>query len=250
MKYFFTVFVAVMFISHMHGQDVNYLIKEGEQLEKDKKDQEALKKYQEALQLSPSDMTALNKCSELNGVIGNRQADKKAKMEYYNAAKLYAETALKQDATNADANFCMAMAMARMSMISSGKEKVENVRDIKKYGDLALAADPKHYKALHLLGKWNMEVTSLNVAEKAALKVIYGGLPSASVGAAIDYYEQSRKSNPNFILNYLELAKAYKANGQSDKAIDILSRMLKLPPKTADDNDYKAEGKKMLESLL
>jgi tetratricopeptide (TPR) repeat protein len=144
----------------------------------------------------------------------------------------------------------MAMAMARMSLVSSGKEKIENVRDIKKYADLALAADPKHYKALHLLGKWNMEVTSLNVAEKAALKVLYGGLPSASVGAAIDYYEQSRRSNPNFILNYLELAKAYKANGQSDKAIDILNRMLKLPPKTADDNEYKAEGKKMLESLL
>ena len=119
MKHVFTVLVAVMFIGRMHGQDVNYLIKEGEQLEKDKKDQEALKKYQEALQLSPSDMTALTKCSELTGVIGNRQPDKKAKLEYYNAAKLYAETALKQDATNPDANFCMAMAMARVSSRSA-----------------------------------------------------------------------------------------------------------------------------------
>lgn len=250
MKHFFALFMSLMFLQLIQGQDVNYLIKEGEQLEKDKKDPEALKKYQEALQLAPSDMTALYKCSELSSVVGNRQQDKKAKMEYFNAARVYAETALKQDPANADANFAMAMAMSQMTLISSGKEKVEHVRDIKKYADLAIAADPKHYKALHLLGKWNMEVTSLNIAEKAALKLVYGGLPSASVGAAIDYFEQSRRSNPNFILNYLELAKAYKVNGQSDKAIEVLNRMLKLPPKTADDNDYKAEGKKLLESLL
>lgn len=250
MKHFFILIISILFINVMNGQDVNYLIKEGEQLEKEKKDEEALKKYQEALQLSPSDLTSLYKCSELNSVIGNRQADKKSKMEYFNAAKLYAETALKQDPNNADANFVMAMAMARMALVSSGKEKIEHVRDIKKYAEHAIATDPKHYKALHLMGKWNMEVTSLNVAEKAALKIVYGGLPSASVGAAIDYYEQSRRANPNFILNYLELAKAYKTNGQSDKSIDILNRMLKLPPKTADDNGYKDEGRKLLESLL
>jgi tetratricopeptide (TPR) repeat protein len=250
MKQWFFVIICVLFLASVKSQDVSYLIKEGEQLEKEKKDIEALKKYQEALQLSPSDKRSLYKCSELNSVIGNRQQDKKSKMEYFNAAKLYAETALKQDPNDADANFAMAMAMGRMALVSSGKEKVQNVREIKKYADLALAADPKHYKALHLLGKWNMEVAALNVAEKAALKLVYGGLPSASVGAGIDFYEQCRRSNPNFILNYLELAKAYKINGQSDKAIEILNRMLKLPPRSADDNDYKAEGKKLLESLL
>jgi tetratricopeptide (TPR) repeat protein len=192
----------------------------------------------------------LYKCSELNCTIGNRQQDKKAKMEYFNAAKLYAERAMQQNPNDADANFVMAMVMARIALVSSGKEKVQHVKDIKKYADAAIASDPNHYKALHVLGIWNMEVAALNVAEKAALKLIYGGLPSASVPAGIDYFEQSRKSNPNFILNYLELAKAYKINGQSDKAIEVLNRMLKLPPKTADDNDYKAEGRKLLESLL
>lgn len=250
MRFLFAFLALIFFLGRTHAQDVGYLINEGEQLEKEKKDVEALKKYQEALQLSPTDSRALYKCSELNSVIGNRQQDKKAKMEYFAAAKLYAETALQQNPNDADANFVMAMAMGRVALISNGKEKVQHVKDIKKYADAAIASDPKHYKALHLLGKWNIEVAALNVAEKAALKLIYGGLPSASVPAGIDYFEQSRKSNPNFILNYLELARAYKTNGQSDKAIEVLNRMLKLPPKTADDNDYKAEGRKLLESLL
>jgi tetratricopeptide (TPR) repeat protein len=250
MKHFFIFLISVFFINLLQGQDVGYLIKEGEQLEKEKKDADALKKYQEALQLAPNDIKALYKCSELSGTIGNRQPDKNSKLEYYNAAKLYAETALKLNADDPDANFAMAMALSRISQVTSGKEKIQDVKDIKTYAEHALEQDSGHYKSLYLMGKWNMEVSSLNIAEKAALKVVYGGLPSASVGAAIAYYERCRKSNPNFILNYLDLAKAYKADGHSDKAIDILNRMLKLPPKTADDNDYKAEGKKLLESLL
>jgi tetratricopeptide (TPR) repeat protein len=87
------------------------------------------------------------------------------------------------------------------------------------------------------------------LAEKAALKCLWR-FAICQCSYSNSYYEKCRKSNPNFILNYLELAKAYKANGQSDKAIDMLNRMLKLPPRTADDNDYKAEGKKLQESLL
>lgn len=250
MKYFFLVIILLISLLPTQGQDVDYLIREGEQLEKEKKDADALKKYQEALQLAPNDIKALSRCSELSSTIGNRQPDKNSKLEYYHAAKLYAETALKQNADDPDANFAMAMALSRISTVTNGKEKVQDIKDIKTYAEHALEQDPTHYKSLFLMGKWNMEVTSLNIAEKAALKLVFGGLPSASAAAGIDYFEKARRSNPNFILNYLELAKAYKINGQSDKAIEILNRMLKLPPKTADDNDYKAEGKKLLESLL
>jgi tetratricopeptide (TPR) repeat protein len=250
MKSLFFLIVLICLGGLLSAQDVGYLLREAEQLEKDRKDNDALKKYQEALQLAPGDARALYKCSELSSIIGNRQTDRKAKQEYFNAAQTYAQTALSNNLNDADANFAMAMAMGRMALINSGKEKVQRVRDIKKYADQAVTIDPKNYRALHLLGKWNVEVFSLNLAEKAALKVVYGGLPSASIPTAIEYFEQARKINPNFILNYLELAKAYKTNGQSDKAIDILNRMLKLPPRNADDPAYKAEGKALLESLL
>jgi tetratricopeptide (TPR) repeat protein len=231
-------------------QDVSYLLTEGEQLEKAMKGAEALKKYQEAIRISPGNIQALVKCSEMSSIIGNRQKEKKTRVEYFNAARTYAETALKLNPADADANYVMAMCMGRLALINSGKEKVKNVKDIKSYADAALAANPNHLKALHVLGKWNYEVYSLNFAERAALKVLYGGLPPASITQAIDCYEKVRKADPWFILNYLELAKAYKENHQTDKAIEVLNRMLKLPPKSEDDAGYKAEGKKMLDSLL
>lgn len=250
MKYLFvTVLFILMYAVPAFSQDVNYLVKEGEQLAKSMKDEEALKKYMEALRLSPNDLTALVRTSEMNSILGYRQKEKKKKEEYYNAALTYAASALKVNEKDADANYVMGLAMGRMAMINSGKEKVKNVREIKKYADAALLANPTHTRALHLLGKWNLEVTTLNFAEKAALKMIYGGLPPASLPQAVLNFEKARAQDPWFVLNYLELAKTYKENGQSDKAIDILTKMQKLPPKTLDDAGYKAEGKKLLESL-
>jgi tetratricopeptide (TPR) repeat protein len=236
--------------SNSPAQDVKYLVTEGEQLQKAMKDEEALKKFQEALRIAPADLSALVKASESNSIIGNRQSDTKRKREYFTAARTYAESALKADSSHAGANYAMAMAMGRMALISSGKEKVQYVRDIKTHADACLKADPNHARGLHILGKWHSEVTNLNFAEKAALKVLYGGLPPSSYAEAIKAYEKARSVDPTFVLNYLELARAYRANGQSDKAIEVLTRMQRLPPKSADDPGYKAEGKKLLESLL
>ena len=250
MKKIFTLIVICSLAFHAQAQDVNYLLAEGAQLEKEMKDAEALKKYQEALQLSPTDIKALAKASEMNTIIGNRLTDKKSRQEYFDAAITFAQTALKVNDQDADANYVMALALSRSSVNSGINERMDAIKDIRKYLDKSLAADSSYYKALHLLGKWNADVTGYSVPEKAALKVAFGGLPSTSYASAIEWMEKCRRKNPNYLINYLDLAKAYKANGQSDKAIEILNRLVKLPPRTADDNGYKADGKKLLESLL
>jgi len=234
--------------SHLTAQDVSYLLSEAEKFEKDKKDDDALKKYQEALTISPSDERSLFKCSELSSIIGNRQTDKKLKADYFTAARTYGETVVKQYPTSADAHYAMALALDKS--YTGTKERLQKTGDILNHLNEALKIKPDHARSLYMMGKWNVEITGMNVAEKGALKTFYGGLPSASLPTAIDYFEKARKADPNYLLNYLDLAKAYKKNGQSDKAIEILNHLVKLPPRTADDNGYKAEGKALLESLL
>jgi tetratricopeptide (TPR) repeat protein len=240
--------VLLLLAADLHAQDVSYLTREAEQFEKEKKDDEALKKYQEALQVSPSDERSLFKCSELSSIIGSRQTDKKLKADYFSAARTYAETVVKQYPNSADANYAMALALDKS--FTGTKERLQKTGDILTFLDSALKIKPDHARSLYMMGKWNVEISGMNVAEKGALKTFFGGLPSASLPTAIDYFEKARKADPNYLLNYLDLAKAYKKNGQSDKAIEILNRLIKLPPRTADDNGYKAEGKILLESLL
>jgi tetratricopeptide (TPR) repeat protein len=232
------------------AQDVGYLLRESETLEKALKEEEALAQVMEALKLAPNDVAALSKASLLSASIGNRQADKNKKAEYVNAARTYAESALLSNGNDGAAHYAMANALDLEARLNGGKDKARALRGVKVHVDSALLLQPANSRAQHLLGNWHQQVSKLNPAEKASLKVLFGGLPDASMDQAIEWMEKARVTDPYYVLDHLDLAKAYKEIGRSEKAIDVLNRLVKLPPRTPDEAGYKAEGKKMLESLL
>jgi tetratricopeptide (TPR) repeat protein len=231
------------------GQDVNTLMRQAELLERSFKDEEALKKYLEVLKTQPLHIDALCKSSELYSVLGKRRPSKDNQREYYKAGQDYARKALKINPNHSEANFAMAIAMGRMALISSGNDKIKAVKEIKTYADRCIQLDPKNFKGYHVLGKWHYEVSDLNSLEKWLVKVTYGGLPDASLDNAIINYEKSLKLKPSFLLNYLELAKAYQKKGEIKKAGSLLQQLQKLPPVTFDDFKIKGLGKKMLDEL-
>ena len=181
MKWLFVFYCMLCPFLHAVSQDVNTLIKEADKLEAIPDETGAFHKFREVLKLQPLNMYALTKCSELCSRIGKRQTNTNAREDYYHAAKTYAGIALKVNPNDAEANCVMAMALGRSSMAKTGKEKIENAREIKKYIDISLKNDPKNFKAWHILGRWHYEVTNLNLLERAAVKVLYGGLPHASL---------------------------------------------------------------------
>ena len=231
------------------GQDVNLLLDQAARFENAFRENEALQKYAEALRLQPNNEKALCKCSELSCRIGARQDDKSKQLEYFNNAKMYATNALQLNPNSSESNLVMSFAMARIAMVSGGKEKMAAVTDVKKYAERAVQLDPQNYKAWHVLGRWQYEVSNLNGFERMIARWFYGSLPAASLKTAILYFEKSRSLMPAFILNYLELARSYRKTGERSKAIYFLKLMLPMPNQIADDARAKAEGKKMLQDL-
>ena len=231
------------------SQDIPSLVKDAEKLESSFREYDALQKYKEVLRHQPTNLNALCRASDLCSRIGHREQDKAKKTDYYKAAKTYAEVALKINAKSAEANFVMAVAMGRMAMISSGKEKVQYVNEIRRYAENTLKYDPNSFKAYHVLGKWNYEVSNLSAVERGLAKLLFGGIPKASLQDAIRYYEKSKSLESSFALNYLELAKAYHRNKQDDKAKELLKKLETLPNKIEDDTRIKKEGKELLKEL-
>jgi len=231
------------------GQDVNALLANAQQLQKNNKQEEALKQYLQVLKLQPTNITAIIQSSELCSLIGSHQTDKAVKHSYFNSARKYAELALKLSPTNAEANFVMSLAMGRLALLESGKEKIHAVNDIKKYAELCIKYDPNNFKGYHVLGKWHYEVSKLSAIERGAAKLLFGGMPSASFEESITYYEKSKSLAPNFNLNYLELAKVYHAVEQNDKAIALLKKLQTQPLLTAEDPRIKEEGRQLLQKL-
>ena len=234
-----------------NAQDVNILLKEASNLEKQLKEPEALEKYSQAAVIDSTNISTLVKCTELNCSIGERQTDKNSKTNFYTTAKTYAEKALARDPNNSDANYAMAVVAGKMTEIEPEKKQVtEYVRETKLYADKALAINPNSPKANYVEGKWHYEMVTLSWIKKAAVKTLYGGLPQGNIDSAIFYMEKCRKLDQYFVRNYFDLAKAYQYKNQPTNVLEVLNKLVKLPNRSADDPALKEEGQKLLDQMM
>ncbi len=228
------------------AQETNVLIKEGDRLDRSLNEKAAFDKFKEVLSLQPLNVYALNKCSELCSRIGKREIDAKQMNTYYSAAKTYAGLALKIQPANAESNCVMAIALGRISLNKSGKEKIAAAKEIRRYVDIALKSDPTNYKAWHVLGRWHFEMSSLNIFERGAIRLLYGSPPKSSIEESIAAFEKAHQLEKNFVLNNYEMARAYYKAGQHTKAISLLNNMMQLTNTTEDDVNIKKDGRRLL----
>ncbi|MEP7278406.1 MAG: hypothetical protein ABI813_07180 [Bacteroidota bacterium] len=228
------------------AQNLSALQQEAERLEP-VNEERALLKYQEILKQQPVNLKALCKSSELCSAIGRRQTSKEKKIEYFVSAKKYAERALQNNPKSSEANFVMSIAIGRMALVLSGREKIAAVDQIKKYAEISIQCDPSNYKPYHVLARWHYEVSDLNFFERSVAKLFYGGVPPASLQEAIYNYEKCRSLVPDLKVNYLELAKCYHRNNQEQKALDMLNKAITMPDKIQDDIRVKEEAKELLQ---
>ncbi len=238
---FFIFFPCLLF-----SQDAEQLLREAQVQESQFHENEAFLKYAEILKKDPNNLLALWKCSELCSRIGARQNNKEKMRPYFVAARNYAMSALQVDPVSSEANCAMAFALGRVSLVSGTKERVMLAKDVKHYAENAVRLDPDNFRAYHILGRWNYEVSDLNIAEKSFARVFYGKIPSGTLEEAIVDFEKSRSINPAFILNYLELARSYHRTGEDKKAIANLHILLGLPNQMYDDTRAKVIARQLL----
>jgi len=226
----------------------NELVQSGNALEKTMHEKEAFAKFKEAQKLQPTNLTVLYKCSELCSRIGNRETNTASRDKYYQLALAYGRLAIKYHPLSDEANLSMSIAMGRIALTKSGKEKINSVKEIKSFAEKAIQLNPANYKAWHVLGKWHYEVSNLNFIERAAVKLFFGGLPESSFNQSVACYEKAKTLSQHFCLNYLELAKAYHKNSNQIKALATLEELKKLPNYTEDDPRIKKEGLELMKS--
>ena len=247
---FFSAFSFFFFLSlPLFAQDISKVLKEGDRLEALPDERAAFLKFKEAVKMQPTNLHALTKCSELCTRIGGREkANKKLRDEYYTTAVNYAKVALKLYPENDIANVTMAIAVGKTILLKSGKEKISAARQLREYAEKAVKINPNNFKAWHVLGRWHYEVSDLSSFERAGAKIMYGGLPPASLKSSIMCYEKAKSLSPAFAYNYLELAKAYNRNDEREKALIQLKTLLSFKNQSEDDPRIKTEAEGYLKS--
>ena len=243
MNFLFLSFFLFLSPSVSVAQDINKILREADRLETLPDEKSAFLKFKEALKIQPTNLHALTKCSELCTRIGGREkVNKKLRDDYYTTAIIYAKTALRLYPESDIANVTMAIVVGKTILLKSGKEKINAARQLREYAEKAIKLNPSNFKAWHVLGRWNYEVSSLSSIERAGAKIMYGGLPSASLKSSIACYEKAKSLSPSFAYNYLELAKAYNRNNEKEKAFAQLKTLLALKNQSEDDPRIKAEA--------
>lgn len=233
----------------LFAQTASDFVAKGNAAIEQKKEKLALDYFKKAIAKDKNNDDAYAGASLMYSRIGNRQSAKSTKITFFKAAKSHALRSIKLNANKSFNNYVVAVAMGRMALISGSKAKVAASRDIKKYADKAIKLNPKNAEAWNVLGKWNYAVSNLNFAEKAAANMLFGGLPDGDIKKAVTCFEKAKALNPKLVLNYLDLAKAYKQVNKKAKAKLMLQTGLKLSNKVFDDAKTKKEMKTLLSKL-
>ncbi len=249
-KYGLILLLSLSVLSKAGAQEVAVLMKVAQNYERDLKENEALEQYKLVLANDPNNMKALVKTAELSCAIGGRLENKTDKRLQYESAMSFAKRALAVDGNNPDANCAIAMVSGKLTEVETDNKKiVAYVKDVKVYANKALAINPNHARANFIEGRWHYEMVTLNTLKRAAAKVLYGGLPEASLDSAMAYLEKSKQLDQYSVITYYYLNKAYKEDNKPTKQIDLLSKMVKLPTRTVNDVAMKEEASKELASL-
>lgn len=241
--------LILLFCCFVANGQTNALFEEAKAFERQYNTPQAILKYEEALKSNTNQIAILIRLVEMYCSGLDDAKEEASKKNQLNKAKEFLLLAKTIDSTQADYLYMKAVYLGKLIEVSTVKEKAQITKDIKVTLDEALAKDPEHVKSIYTLAKWNEEVSGLNPAVKAAMKVVFGGLPPASREEALDLYEKARKLNPGFLANNYDLALLLKKTNKPSQAISLLEYQMKLPTKTKEELEIKNKSKQLLQSL-
>ncbi len=245
--------VAVLSCQVCYAQEdpaITKLMHKADSLKSDFHEKQALDTYLQVLEKDSTDFEAVWNASYYYSRVGNRLTNKDQKSVYFQKAKQLAKRALLLKPDNAHSNFVMSVAMGRIALIASARDRVAASNDIKHYVDKSISEDSSLAEAWYVLGRWNYKVDNLNFAERFAANVIFGGLPKgASTEKAIEDYNKAISLKSDVIMFYYSLAAAYHTAGQDPKAIETINKLMSLNNQSPDDPMYKREAEKLLKKI-
>jgi tetratricopeptide (TPR) repeat protein len=141
----------------------------------------------------------------------------------------------------------LAANLGRYALFEGGKKRIAFSREVKAEADRALVLNPDDDRSDHVLARWNRTLARLNFLERAAAKVVYGGLPEgASMNHAVTLFEKAIALAPGSANHRLELGRTYLQLGLKDKAREQLDVAIAAPVTSAFDDEYKSEARLLL----
>lgn len=212
----------------------------------------ALKHYQEALVLDSANYDALCKAAYESVDLGEFDTSSAQRAALYKRGEQYARRAVAANPNGAEGHFELARAVGRMALTMGMLDQVKyGGTEVYNEAMAALAIDPNHAGALHVMGVWNEKIMQLNWATRTIAKTILGGhvMGAASWDNAQHYLEKAVAMEPNRILHHLDLGRVYVDRGDKAQAREQFQWIQAAPVTDYNDPNYKRQAADALKNL-
>ena len=143
----------------------------------------------------------------------------------------------------------LAIAVGRVALFEGGKTKVNLSKEVKEEAARSIELNPNLDGAYHVLARWNREVIALPWYLKAAVKIIYGGLPPASNEDAVKNFKIAMELRPDRMLHYFELGVTYKYMDDKENARINFEKTISMDLVEREDEGRQEEAKEFLSKL-
>jgi regulator of microtubule dynamics protein 3 len=209
----------------------------------------ALQHYQAALDQDSTNYQAnwrgamtLLTLGEQKGVPEDRKDAERDSL--YALAERYARRAVTGNPSGPDGHFALAAAVGRASLTMGTKARIRRAKVIRSEALRALALNPRHDGAYHILGRWNAEIMRVSGFSRFFAKNFLGGgiFKQASWAKAIYNMEKAVELDPGRIYHHLELAEIYAERKRNRDAEAQLKLVASLPPREVMDSVYQRQA--------
>lgn len=217
--------------------------------EQDLRSWDALQIFLQVEKLAPNNSQVLQKIAQQYSDSTVDFEDKDRQLELLEKAFDYSERAVQIDPSAPINVLSVAITKGKIASLGSNQAKVEAARGIKADARRAIELDPNYAWAHHVLGRWHREVDSLGTIARFFTKMLYGGLPEASVEDAVYHLKKATELDPGGLSHFLELGFAYEAAGEEALARRNFEIGLSMPSREKHDETAKLRARRALEKL-
>ncbi|MFN0178957.1 MAG: tetratricopeptide repeat protein [Gemmatimonadales bacterium] len=166
-------------------------------------------------------------------------------------AERHARRAVALDSNRAEGHFVLGMALGRVALTKSKKDRVRYAKEIFESATRALAIAPQHDGAHHILALWHAEAMRTSGFNRFMAKNLLGGkiLSQASWDRAIHHLETAVSIDPARVFHRLDLARVYVDRKRYGAARQHLNAIAEQPNRVAQDGEYRKEAARLLAAI-
>lgn len=174
-----------------------------------------------------------------------------ARDSLYLAAEQHARRAIALREDGPEGHFVLAMALGRVALTKSRKDRVKYAVGIYEAATRTLELDPDHDGAHHVLGLWHAEGRRTSGFNRFMAKNLLGGkiLGKSNWDKAIEHLETAVRLDPTRIYHRLDLARVYVDRKRYSAARAELARIETLEDRERFDPEYRQEARRLGEKI-